>query len=139
MFSQVKDQFEEDFSKPLPIKQDNSKDDEAEQETDQATAEKVTASEDWEHMSVEVAMWNLSLKHLEDIVTLNTLLQFSCKDGEGNKTKTMSSQIVTVREVKIGNKGTSSLVSKILTCLNFKFLQKFGAFEWKKYIYKVQL
>ena len=67
-----------------------------------------TTNEDWEHMSVEVAMWNLSLKHLEDVVALNTLLQFTGK--ESGKKKTTATQAVTVKDIKTGNKGRSMSV-----------------------------
>ena len=101
---QFTDQLEEDFAKPLPDKQaELAESQQTPGDSSSNEASNEASSGDWEHMSVEVAMWNLSIKRLEDVITLNTLLQHRARLDGGQKAT--QPQTVTVRDIKTGNKG----------------------------------
>jgi len=57
----------------------------------------------WEHLSVEVILWNLSIKHLEDVSKLNKLLKHKVNISCNSKSKELPN--VTVKDIKTGNKG----------------------------------
>ena len=57
----------------------------------------------WEHLSVDVEMWTMSLKLLEDVIALNNLLHY--QHHRPNKETDIHSNIVTVEQLKGGNRG----------------------------------
>ncbi|XP_067941814.1 rab3 GTPase-activating protein non-catalytic subunit-like [Watersipora subatra] len=57
----------------------------------------------WEHLSVDVTMWNVSLSQLEEIIALNNLLRYQRKLP--SKEIGSNSQIVTVQQIKTGHRG----------------------------------